>query len=464
VNVVITGNEINIAGGTYYGPAGGTVAVIAGKELVIRGGYDSSCTIHDPGLYETVLDAQWGGSVISITNAGDVLLHHLTLTGGDGTGNCGTVGCGGGIYATGTTLRVADSVITNNVGSTAGGSKADGGGVYVDGSGHSVEIWGTRIVSNVANTDPSATYYSYGGGIFIRYGDVSLRDNEVLSNVGSTAGTGGYGGGIFLYDVAPAEVLTNTLRGNEASRGSSAGSGSGGGLSLFAGNVYIAGNRIENNWTNPDFAGYGGGVCVWNGNAHLSRNTIISNASVPEGGGFMAPGGGVYVDSSEPVTLTANLIVSNTASGGGGGGVYAASYSSPATPVLLINNTIADNGNSGIVVWQYADLTLINNIVAGHAVGIDNTSPASSTVSADTNLFWNSSDPITGTNAILQDPLLAADYHLSNDSPALDAGLTIPWLTVDLDGTSRPQRNAYDLGAFEEPWFVYLPLVLRGYP
>jgi hypothetical protein len=285
-----------------------------------------------------------------------------------------------------------------------------------------------------------------------------------LSNVGSTAGTGGYGGGIFLYDVAPAEVLTNTLRGNEASRGSSAGSGSGGGLSLFAGNVYIAGNRIENNWTNPDFAGYGGGVCVWNGNAHLSRNTIISNASVPEGGGFMAPGGGVYVDSSEPVTLTANLIVSNTASGGGGGGVYAASYSSPATPVLLINNTIADNGNSGIVVWQYADLTLINNIVAGHAVGIDNTSPASSTVSADTNLFWNSSDPITGTNAILQDPLLAADYHLSNDSPALDAGLTIPWLTVDLDGTSRPQRNAYDLGAFEEPWFVYLPLVLRGYP
>jgi hypothetical protein len=93
-----------------------------------------------------------------------------------------------------------------------------------------------------------------------------------------------------------------------------------------------------------------------------------------------------------------------------------------------------------------------------------------STISADTNLFWNTSDPITGSNAILQDPLLTADYHLGSGSPAIDAGLTIPWLVVDLEGNPRPQGTKYDIGAFEIEASgevgleVYLPLILRNFP
>jgi hypothetical protein len=85
-------------------------------------------------------------------------------------------------------------------------------------------------------------------------------------------------------------------------------------------------------------------------------------------------------------------------------------------------------------------------------------------VSADTNLFWNTSDPITGTNAILADPLLTTDYHLGSGSPAEDAGLTIPWLTVDLKGAVRPKGSKYDIGAFEGVVEkVDLPLMLKSY-
>jgi hypothetical protein len=460
IDVADPGDEIRVAGGTFSRT--GTVAMIT-KELTIIGAFDPAFNGPDPDLYQTVLDAGWGGSVISITNAGDVLLLHLMLTHGDGSGNCGSSGCGGGVYATGTNLHIGQCVITDNVGSKAGDDMGFGGGVYAYANNRTVEIWNSRIVSNTASANPSSTYYAYGGGIYVQYGTTSLVQNQILDNVGSTAGTGGVGGGIFLYGVTQGNVLTNTIQGNKAATSNS--SGSGGGLALFGSTVYMADNRIENNWTNPNWAGYGGGVYIWgNTDAHLTRNTIISNATLPPNTGWFAPGGGVCIASSEPVTLSNNLIVHNTASDDAGGGVYVSSSSTPASPALLVNNTIADNGASAVLVDQYAALTMTNNLIAGHATGLETGFVFSGTVSADTNLFWNTADPITGTHAILADPLLTSNYHLSSGSPAEDAGLTIPWLALDLEGAVRPKGSQYDIGAFEGAVEkVYLPLVLRDF-
>ncbi len=41
------------------------------------------------------------------------------------------------------------------------------------------------------------------------------------------------------------------------------------------------------------------------------------------------------------------------------------------------------------------------------------------------------------------------DYHISENSPAKDAGKTINFVKTDKDGTKRPQFNAYDIGAYE---------------
>ena len=43
----------------------------------------------------------------------------------------------------------------------------------------------------------------------------------------------------------------------------------------------------------------------------------------------------------------------------------------------------------------------------------------------------------------------ADDYHLRDDSPARDAGLTLPEVTADIEGTPRPGGAASDIGAYE---------------
>jgi len=450
IDASVVGDEIRVADGVYTSTAG-TVAAIS-KGLRIIGGYASDLAGFDPAVYHTVLDAQWGGSVISITQAGDVMLLHLTLTHGDGTGNYfSTLGCGGGIYVQDTAVHVGQCAITNNVGSKVGGGL--GGGLCVR-SGD-VDVWGSLIVSNTASADPSTTNTAYGGGVYVESPQVhraSLRDNQFLDNVGHVSAQG-RGGGIYLNGLTFAEVLTNTLRGNKATLGNAT-SGWGGGLDIeVCSSVYVAGNRIENNVThpNPSYGGYGGGVYVYGSDVHLARNNIIRNDT--------DQGGGVFIRSEQPVTLSNNLIALNNAYGG----VYVTEYYTPSVSrALLVNNTVADNGDSGVVASYSAVVTLTNNLIAGHATGLITGTAFVGTISADTNLFWNAADPITGTNGIRQDPRLTADYHLGVGSPALNTGLTIPWLTTDLDGKPRTP-GTYDIGAFEGVWLeVFLPLVLSG--
>lgn len=230
-----------------------------------------------------MLDAQWGGSAISITNAGGVFLQHLTLTHGDGTGNCPAWpgSCGGGIYATGSNLHVGQCIITNNV-----------GGV------------------------------NHGGS-----------------------------GGVHLSGVTHADVLTNTIRGNKANLSTYYGGGGGLTIDSYSAAVYVAANRIEDNRAGH-MVGIGGGVYVWQSDVHLARNTIVSNTTGTNGW----KGSGVYILSSRPVTLSNNLIARNTATYGGG--VYVTRSGTPASQAVLVNNTIADNGNGGIVADRYAVLTI----------------------------------------------------------------------------------------------------------
>jgi len=451
VDAASTGNEIRIAGGIYS--PGGTVAVIT-KELRIIGAFDPAFSGSDPDMYETVLDADWGGSVISITNAGDVFLQHLTLTHGDGQDNCPSWpgSCGGGIYAADTNLHVGQCIITNNVGGMTGG--ANGGGIYADAGNRVVEIWESHIVSNTAAMSSSvASEYGYGGGVYIREGTASLWENEILDNVGSV--NHGGSGGIHLSGVTRADVLTNTIRGNKANLSTYYGSGGGLIIDSYSAAVYVAGNRIEDNRAGH-LVGLGGGVYVWESDAHLARNIISNNTT----GTNNWKGGGVYILSTRPVTLSNNLIARNAATYGGG--VYVTMGGTPGSQAILINNTIADNGDSGIVADRYAALTMTNNLIAGHTVGVTNTAPVSIAITANYNLFWNDSDPIVGSNHIREDPLLTADYHLGTGSPAADAGIDIPWLTVDLEGNPRPPGE-YDIGAFEGArWEVFLPLVVRN--
>ncbi|RLC90226.1 MAG: hypothetical protein DRI77_14980 [Chloroflexi bacterium] len=433
VDAASPSHEIRIAAGIYTDPAG-TVAAIA-KELAMRGSYGQPCgdSDFDPDMHQTVLDAQWSGSVVSITNAGDVMLQHLTFTHGDGKGNCGPwAGCGGGVYVKDTAIHIGQCVITDNVGSSA--QSAFGGGIYVGNSnlGAPANIWETRFVSNTAST----ASVGWGGGLYLE------------------AGT----------SISSAVVTGNTFEGNIASTASS-GDGQGGGMYMMQYGV-LSNNLFRQNRAGRDTSGTGGGLYMWEvWGATLKANRFLNN--VASEGSSYGTGGAIYCGVSVVVTMSNNLLAGNTASSKGDG-LCLSTFSGEHIAATLVNNTLADNtagaGSEGIWVGSYISLTLINNLIAGHTVGVTNTVPASSTVTADHNLFWNSSDPITGSNAIHADPLLIADYHLGIGSPAEDAGVTIPWLTDDLAGDSRPQGSGYDMGAYEGTRSeVFLPLVMRNY-
>jgi hypothetical protein len=76
------------------------------------------------------------------------------------------------------------------------------------------------------------------------------------------------------------------------------------------------------------------------------------------------------------------------------------------------------------------------------------------------NIFWQNGETIAGSaggtvsnNLTTQNPLFVneplRDFRLSANSPAIDAGTTLPSVPTDFEGTLRPQGGAYDIGADE---------------
>ncbi len=451
INAAAFGDEILIANGVYA--PGGTVADI-NKPITLTGAYSSDFSEFNPELYATVFDADWNGSVVIILSATSVHLRHLKMTHGNGNGNpCGAgtaTGCGGGIYAADVDLFMDQCDVVDNHATTSGG--ALGGGIYADIPGHRLEIVESHIISNTASpSSTSGTQYGYGGGIYIHDGSIFLLQNEIRENVGSVIHSGS--GGLHINEADKVEIINNTVLNNYACLGNYW-CGGGGIYINSSDQVVINNNQIEGNWAAPG-AGYGGGVYVSESDAHLDSNIIIRNTT----GNITGYGGGVSILSTLPVTLSNNLIYQNI-SAGVGGGVSVVKHGAPSSEGLLVNNTIVDNGSTGVVASEYAIITLTNNIIAWHDTGL--TTGGSGALIANTNIFWNTTDPFTGTNGIIVNPKLASNYRPMIGSPVVNQGLTIPWLTHDLLGKPRPEDGFYDIGAFEGEWWVQqLPVLLR---
>lgn len=268
---------------------------------------------------------------------------------------------------------------------------------------------------------------------------------------------------------------------------------SGGGIQSAGANTTISNNLIENNQVrlsseNPEVSG--AGILIAGGSAAIYNNVVRGNtveAIKTTPGQFAdrvgAFGGGIYLGRAD-VRVYNNLVVDNSAAtvapyGGdmytNGGGIYAV-----AVTGLIANNTIAQNvtsptrvGNvyseSGSVYISAAagGLTVANNIIAFNAPGVrfGTTPPAF----LNNDVFGNGTDyigaePAPGAGNISQNPLFvdrpSANYRLSPESPAIDAGNTdYARGGTDLDGHPRISGAAVDLGAYE---FIAFPDALRA--
>jgi len=162
-------------------------------------------------------------------------------------------------------------------GGDAGGEAAEpnhGGGIAAV---NAAPVLLNNIISNnYGCTTMACTSYGRGGGIYLVDAPATavISGNRIINNIADDA-TWGQGGGIYLEDASP-QILSNTIRANRA--GHSAGDG--GGIAVFEGSPTITGNRIQQN---------------------TAGQAVLAN------------GGGIYVHSSAPVTITHNLLEANVA-------------------------------------------------------------------------------------------------------------------------------------------------------
>lgn len=388
--------------------------------FVEPGGSGSTCTQAQPCTLQTALAQAIAGETIYLatgtyTGTGPAVVtitKSITLYGGwDGTTTAPTVRdptLFPSILDGQDQRRVVD--ISGDIAPTLDGliitrgSETDsGGGIKVESA--SPVIRNNQILLNSTNRD--------GGAIFVNHGAAQILNNRIISNSATWAG------GLRIVNDADVIILGNEIRGNVATI-------SGGGIDL----------------------GCCGGVTPL-----IEQNLIIDN----DGGNA---GGGVRIHTAH-AELVNNILAHNRAAEGAG--IYLKGMDSFPVQAALANNTLVGHADGDQAVWveEYVNLTLVNNILTNYATGITNTAPLSSSISADHNLFWNASDPIIGTNAVLDDPLLDVTYHLEAASPARDAGIAVD-LTKDFDGDPRPIGAGYDIGADELGMKIFLPLVTKN--
>jgi hypothetical protein len=171
-------------------------------------------------------------------------------------------------------------------------------------------------------------------------------------------------------------------------------------------------------------------------------------------------GGGMYNDQSSP-SLVNVTFSGNAAPSGYGGGMYNYDNSSPT----LVNGILWGNTDSGSdeenaqIHNQSSVVTVTYSLVAGGVyTGTGN-------ISADP-LFIRHPEPGgDGSWGTPDDDY--GDLRLRPGSPAIDVGnnAAVPaGVTTNLAGWARIINGTVDMGAYETPLTVHLPLVLRTVP
>jgi uncharacterized repeat protein (TIGR01451 family) len=169
---------------------------------------------------------------------------------------------------------------------------------------------------------------------------------------------------------------------------------------------------------------------------HIEANSVFGN------------GVGLAIRGAQAFTVANNMIGDHVTA--------SVELTGLGTGSLYHNTLVGHNAHVqgiGLTIPDPLTLSLANNVIVSHSVGISATAQA--TLLARNTLLWgNDDDPISGTGAILSPPMLMApaqhDYHLRPGSPAIDAGTTVDVFT-DADGEPRPIGPRPDVGADEFP-------------
>lgn len=265
-----------------------------------------------------------------------------------------------------------------------------------------------------------------GGGVCCQRAGPTIAGNLIIGNAAHC------GGGIHYRDTADRRLrLTgNEIRWNAASN--------------FGGGIWIPGSigpggsalRCEGNLIEGNTSAYGGALAIQYGQDH--RVELVGNVLT---GNFASQAGGIWCDKGHTqFHLERNLIAGNQDAA-----LIVADYD-PGSRVELLNNTIAGNG-TGIDIWHAWSIELRNNIIVSNDLGICLEAVGEQAISY--NDVWGNRDGDylgcgPGYGDISDDPFfvggLPFDYHLTAESPCIDAG--------DPDSPPDPDGTRADMGAY----------------
>lgn len=268
-----------------------------------------------------------------------------------------------------------------------------------------------------------------GGGLRIDSvaGNVTLSNNVVSGNRSSE-----FGGGINISSNGTITLTNNMISNNESDYAAAAsihGSDAGEGTLVFTANT-IKGNTAD---------GAVGGLSTGCGSVSLINN-IFHNNNAPW------YHGAILIDGANSTRVINNTITGNTSEGRGAGLTIQLDDDSDGADIynnIIYNNSGYDEAN---------DLYILNdqdeNGVASPVNLLDNDFDQSST-----GTYIEIPFTIDPSNLNNQDPLFVGsatgDYHLAKGSPCVDTGTSTSAPVTDIAGTSRPQGQGYDMGAYE---------------
>lgn len=364
------GDTVLVSPGEYGGPIS-----FQGKNIVV---------VSTNGAGATLIRTFPWNHCVSFTGGEDTtaVLEGFTIrnriTDGNGLLDQDPVDKGGGIYIYESSPTVRDCIIDD---CTAG----MGGGIYMN-------YTSARIIScRISNNELQASPYR-GSGIFAgrSWEDIPplIMDCEICFNTNAS-----YGGGIQV-EASFVRIINNYIHDNYSDHES-------GGI-----NVWGSGPLIQSNYINENEGGSGGGIYIDDGYATIAGNIISNNLA--------GHGGGIYEDTIYPIYIINNSIICNHADtiDGWGGGLLSWKDS------VFISNCVIWN-NCGAFGSQ---ISIAGGWLTTFAeIGYSDIQYGSDSIYADSYSILN-----WGPGNIDSDPLFEAgpicDFHLSMDSPCIDAG------------------------------------------
>jgi CSLREA domain-containing protein len=344
---------INIPAGTYemsitnpVVPSGVAAAADTAEDDNATGDYDllDSVTIQGAGSVTTIIDGNEldrifhldpDGSGVSLEMSG------LTISNGRALE-------GGAMYIDNGYALIFDAIFSDNVAQTYGG------GIYI--SYGALDLREVTMEQNEAVENDGGGVFSYkgvvtvrdslfqensaddGGGIFSEYGTLTVAATQVLSNTAAADGGGIDSDGTAIIIEEGCEIAYNE-----------AGEDGGGVYAYDYTTMQISDSSVHHNSAGED----GGGIIADQWGALLENVDVYNNTAVDEGGGIYAYGdlvlrssevseneadyGGAVFLYEDMAVITNTLLISNTASYGG------AIYLEDASGLVMRNSAVVGN-------------------------------------------------------------------------------------------------------------------------